>query len=381
MNKPVKREDALPIASSINLELVRNVADSGSEEGLDTVEAFHKALFLNEHGRELEHCRQQRLLAEDRLRNLESRRAYTRGKLAGEEQLVPVLENGSPDTQPTALWNFWDASMFVVSALGVLCLLLFGVFNVSFNLLESGIVTFADHPIRAYFWSALLPVGALAVKVGWDLLTNRRLRGAYQWACLGMGLVSVLVWVAAYASMYPSLSMTTEERIASLQVSGSLHAGGNPLPHLTPGGVKWVDMILVGAQALAEICLSAALGIYMTQLYTRHRPVRLARNPVFAQFDQESRALDDAISRERLALAQARGNEARIENQLSALVTYARTMFEKEEALRRDRTHQKRQILDEIAEQLTSRLAAVDGDGKPGPNRDTSRLALDFRAS
>lgn len=57
------------------------------------------------------------------------------------------------------------------TALAVISLLVFGVFNVSFNLLESGIVTFTEHPVRAYLWAALLPVGALGVKVGrfWNL--------------------------------------------------------------------------------------------------------------------------------------------------------------------------------------------------------------------
>lgn len=40
----------------------------------------------------------------------------------------------------------------------------------------------------AYLWAALLPVGALAVKVGWDVLASARLRTLYLWACLGIGL-------------------------------------------------------------------------------------------------------------------------------------------------------------------------------------------------
>ena len=93
--------------------------------------------------------------------------------------------------------------MFAAALLGIASLIVFGVLNISFNLLESGLVTFMENPVRAYFWTALLPVGALGVKVGWDFLQNRRIRDMYLWACLALGVGGVLVWVAAYASIYP----------------------------------------------------------------------------------------------------------------------------------------------------------------------------------
>lgn len=119
-------------------------------------------------------------------------------------------------------------------------------------------------------------------------------------------------------------------------------------------------MMLVGAQAIAEIFLSAVLGMYMTQLYTRHRPVRLARNPTFLQFDEERARLEQEVAKERLALAEAKGEEGRLEHQMTAFIAYARSLFQRELALRRDRNHQKRLVLDDIAEQFKKRLAAVD---------------------
>ncbi len=367
-------ESETAIASAINLEYVRNLAQDGGEDGLEAVAAFHRSLFLHQHGRELERFRQQRRLSEDRLQDLEQRLQDTRRRLTGENPHVPVVEEGTPDTQPNAPWNNWDRTMFWVAAVAVVSLLVFGVFNISFNLLESGIITFTEHPVRAYLWAALLPVGALAVKVGWDFLQSPRKRDAYLWTCLGLGVLAVLVWVAAYASVYPSLSMTTEERIANLSIAsvGSSSA-------LTSGGVKRIDMIIVAAQALAEICLSAALGMYMTQLYARHRPVRLAVNPTFRQLDQERRALEEGIAKERMNLADATGGEGRLEHQLSAFVAYAKSLFQKEAALKRDRGHQKRQLLDQITEQLKSRLAAADDDDSHQGNGDTNRLALDSR--
>jgi hypothetical protein len=361
------------IASAINLEYVRNLAQAEGADGVEAVAAFHRSLFLHQHGRDLERFHQQQRIAEDQLADLESRLNETRQRLMGEVPHVPVLEGGAPDTQPSAPWNLWDRTMFWVAAAAVVSLLVFGVFNISFNLLESGIITFTEHPVRAYLWAALLPVGALAVKVGWDFLESRRKREVYLWTCLAVGLIAVLLWVGAYASVYPSLSLTTEERIAQLSLTTD-GAGA-----LTAGGVKWIDMLIVAAQALAEICLSAALGIYMTQLYTKHRPVRLAANPVFAKLDQERLSLEARISKERLALAEASGNASRLEHQLNAFVAYARSLFQREASLQRDRGHQKRQLLDQITEQLKSRLAAADGDEASHGNGDLNRLALDSR--
>lgn len=375
-NSPAGAETAL--ASAINLEYVRNLAQAGGTDGVEAVAEFHRALFLHQHGPALERFRQQQRIAEDQLADLESRLGETRERVVGEVPHVPVLEDGTPDTQPSAPWNAWDRTMFWTAAAAVVSLLVFGVFNVSFNLLESGIVTFTEHPIRAYLWAALLPVGALAVKVGWDSLSSRRGRDRYLWTCLGLGLLGVLVWLGAYASMYPALSMTTEERIANLSLTAPADTAG-----LTAGGVKWIDMTIVAAQALAEICLSAALGIYMTQLYARHRPVRLAVNPVFSRLDQERRSLEERVAQARLALAEAVGGATRLENQLSAYVAYARSLFQKETALQRDRGHQKRQLLDQITEQIKTRLSAADHDDAPAGdtngNGDTNRLVLDSK--
>ena len=287
------------IASAINLEYVKNLAQSGNEDAIDDVATFHESLFMHQHGEDIERCRQRVTLAEDKISDLDRRLRDTRDRLTGEDPHVAVVEDGAQDTKPSSPWNGWDRTMFFVAGIAVLSLLVFGVFNISFNLLESGIVTFSEHPIRAYLWAALLPVGALAVKIGWDLLRTSRKRDGYVWTCLIIGFAALATWVAAYASVYPSLSMTTEERIASLSITDASASAG----------VKSIDMIIVAAQAVAEICLSAALGIYMTQLYGRHRPVRLVTNPVFHKLDQERHSLEESVGKERMKLAEAVGQQ------------------------------------------------------------------------
>ena len=76
-------------------------------------------------------------------------------------------------------------------------------------------------------------------------------------------MAGVLVWVAAYAFVYPTLSKGISEHIASLTVFDNQSATATPRFGLNFAGAKWVDVITVSAQAVAEIFLSAVMGIYL----------------------------------------------------------------------------------------------------------------------
>ena len=354
------------IGSSIDMDYIQNLAMTQGEDGAKAVENYHQAMFLHEHGLELERFKQEEHIHKDRLLHLEQQLEGTRNRLSEVERLEPIENDGELDDQPTTPWNIWDRVMFALGALGILSMVVFGIMNISFNLLESGIVTFMEHPIRAYFWAALLPVGALAVKVGWDLLENDRSRANYVWATLGIGILSLLVWIGAYALVYPSLSKTTEEQIGSLTVFDS---GATPGSDTTVTGVKTLDMINVIAQAISEICLSAVLGIYLTMIYQRHRPVHLAINPTFFQFDQERASLEKSTAIERMSLATAQGQLNHLENKLKVITAYAKALFEKEAIRREENDHQKHLTLSRIENELRSHLHELDN---PTSNNGTS---------
>ncbi len=280
---PPKQKD---LDSFIHMDYIRHLADSQSEAGAAEVEAYHRALYVNQCGPDLEQLRHQVQTHEEKLEYLLPRLKKLRNKIKEVDSLIPVKHKGEEDIQPSQPWNIWDRFMFALAGLGILCLVVFGVLNISFNLIESGIVSFSEHPYRAYFWAALLPVGAFAVKIGWDMIQPGHTRSFYTWTCLVVGLSGVLIWVATYASMYPSLSMSSAEQLANLNLFDSSNAALEPESNMI-GNVKSMDMILVSSQALAEIFLSALLGIFMTTIYQRHRPVRLAVNPLHQQWDQE----------------------------------------------------------------------------------------------
>jgi hypothetical protein len=341
------------ITPAVHLEFIQNQIENGGTSG-DEIESYHRALFLHHHAIEWEKHRQQAKVHEERLGFLEGKLKEAQLALSERQKFIPVTVDGREDVSPTQPWNAWDLSMFIVAVLGVVALVGFGIFNISFNLLESGFVTFREHPIRSYLWAALLPVGALGLKIGWDFLQDRRQRAIYLWTCLVVGMLGVLVWVGAYACVYPTLSKGVDEQIAHLTVFDS--SAGSNSSRMNFAGAKWVDVITVAGQAIAEIFLSAVLGMYLTSLYSRHRPVRLAYDPAFAQFDAERGELEEHVARERLALGEANGNLLRLENQLSALIAYGKSMFHREAAKKQNQAEKRQVILDQLSEHLRNHL-------------------------
>jgi hypothetical protein len=346
------------IVPAVHLEFIQNhLENPGSAP--EQIEHYHRALFLHQHAVEWEKHRQVAKTHEEKLSFLQEQLKKVDSGIAERNKLVPVTVNGEEDVKPSAPWNGWDLLMFAASSLGITCLITFGVWNISFNLLESGLVTFRENPLRSYLWAALLPVGALAVKIGWDVLQDRRKRDLYLWSCLSIGMIGVLVWVSAYACVYPTLSKGVSEQIASLTVFDN-GSSASPGTGLNFAGAKWIDVITVAGQAVAEIFLSAVLGMYLTNLYARHRPVRLAQDPAFAQLTQERRNLEQRIARERLSLGEATGHLVRLENQLAALVAYGKSMFHREAARRQDESQKRQIILAQLSDHLRTHLEAVE---------------------
>src|ERR1051325_7342654 len=350
----------LSIVPAVHLEFIQNHLENPAGSAAEEIEHYHRALFLHQHAVEWEKHRQVAKTHEEKLSFLQDQLKKVDSAIAERNKLVPVTVNGEEDVKPSAPWNAWDLLMFAASGLGVICLITFGVWNISFNLRESGLVTFRENPLRSYLWAALLPVGALAVKIGWDVLEDRRKRVLYLWSCLLTGMMGVLVWVSAYAFVYPTLSKGVSEQIASLTVFDNGPSSPSSGKGLNFAGAKWVDVITVAGQAVAEIFLSAVLGMYLTNLYARHRPVRLAEDPAFAQLTQERRGLEQRIARERLSLGEATGNVVRLESQLSALIAYGASVFHREAARRQDQAEKRQVILDQLSEHLRSHLDTVE---------------------
>jgi hypothetical protein len=373
MSSTAVKSSSEAITPAVHLEFIQNQLDNGSASS-EEIEKYHRALFLHHHAIEWEKHRQQAKIHEDRLCFLEGRLKETQLGLSERQRLVPVTLDGQDDTQPSLPWNGWDRFMFVLGLLAIAALIGFGVLNISFNLLESGFVTFRENPIRSYLWAALLPVGALAVKIGWDLLQDPRQRALYLWTCLGAGICGVVVWVAAYACVYPTLSKGIDDQIAGLTVfDGPSHAAA-PGARLNFAGAKWVDVVTVAGQAVAEIFLSAVIGMYLTTLYARHRPVRLAYDPAFSQLDQERHSLEESVARERSALGEATGNLVRLENQLSALIAYGKSMLHREAAKRQNQAEKRQIILDQLSDHLRHHLDSTEGNNRLTDNAAAPNL-------
>jgi hypothetical protein len=366
MSTVVRNPSEESIKPAVHLEFIRNQAALTTEQqpATDEIAEYHRSLFMHHHALEIERLKQEGLSHEERLGFLHSRWNEIQERLKGLEKFVPVAYEGQPDVRPSAPWNMWDRLMFGGALAAIISLLIFGILNISFNLLESGLVTFMENPYRAYFWAALLPVGAFAVKVGWDLLPDGSWRAVYLWVCLALGMAGVLVWMGTYSTVYPTLSKSITDQLTNVSVFDDSSSAGQ----FNPGGARSVDMVMVFAQAIAEIFLSAVLGMFMTLIYSRHRPVQLATDPVFARLDEERVRLEREMVDARMGLAAARGREKQYENQLSALATYAKSIYQKEVAVRKEQSSQKEAVLDRITQHVRTQLETISsGDYQPRP--------------
>ncbi len=164
--------------------------------------------------------------------------------------------------------------------------------------------------------------------------------------------------------VYPTLSKGINDQIASLTVFDSPSASGAAPHGFNFAGAKWIDVFTVSGQAVAEIFLSAVLGMYMTNLYARHRPVRLARDPATAQLEQERSRLEESIARERTGLGDANGSIAKLENQLAALLAYGKSMFHREAARRQDQTEKRQVILEQLSDHVRNHLDSVGPENR-----------------
>ena len=380
MNAAASKPGEGGITPPVHLEFIQNHLENPGDSATAAVEVeqYHRSLFLHHHAVEWEQARQKARTHADRLAFLESRLKETELRLSERPGLVPVVVEGREDSAPSSPWNLWELLMFTVCGIGIVCLIAFGVSNISFNLLESGFITFRENPLRAFLWSALLPVCALAVKVGWDSLRESRTRDIYLWLCLVVGVLGVLVWVAAYASVYPSLSKGINDQIASLTVFDAPSTSGAAPRGLNFAGAKWIDVVTVAGQAVAEIFLSAVLGMYMTNLYARHRPVRLALDPASAQLDRVRGTLQDGIARERQGLGEANGNIVKLEHQLSAMLAYAKSMFHREAARRQDQVQKRQIILEQLSDHVRNHLDPVGTENHPA---GTSAVSSPYRGN
>src|SRR2546428_7242662 len=105
------------IVPAIHLEFIQNHLQNPTASGLESVEQYHRSLFLHHHAVEWEKYRQQARTHEDRIAFLEDQLKSTDLGLSARTRLVPVTVDGQEDTRPSCPWNTWDILMFSAGAL------------------------------------------------------------------------------------------------------------------------------------------------------------------------------------------------------------------------------------------------------------------------
>src|ERR1043165_4250607 len=88
------------VTPAVHLEFIQNQAGLPEDRGLAEIEAYHRALLLHHHAREMEMNAQQARIHQDRLDRLETQLKEVSARLIGQDKVVPVAADGQLDTKP-----------------------------------------------------------------------------------------------------------------------------------------------------------------------------------------------------------------------------------------------------------------------------------------
>src|SRR5258705_5887718 len=105
------------IVPAVHLEFIQNHLQNPTASGLESVEQYHRSLFLHHHAVEWEKYRQQARIHEDRIAFLEDQLKNTDLGLSARTRLVPLSLDGQEDTNPSSPRDTWDVIMYSVACL------------------------------------------------------------------------------------------------------------------------------------------------------------------------------------------------------------------------------------------------------------------------
>ena len=98
------------------------------------------------------------------------------------------------------------------------------------------------------------------------------------------GLFSGLIWLGSFSILFPNIQI---ERIEDI-IAG-LSSGTSAYKHI-------LERIFVGSQLIAEVCIAAALWVYLEWLCIKHRSSLISeKNPVYQQYYKKLSDLNKSL--------------------------------------------------------------------------------------
>src|ERR1044071_10406516 len=93
------------IVPAVHLEFIQNHLQNPADSSLESVEQYHRSLFLHHHAVEWERYRQQAGIHEDRLALLDGQLKNIDLALSARTRLVPATVDGQGETRPSGPWD------------------------------------------------------------------------------------------------------------------------------------------------------------------------------------------------------------------------------------------------------------------------------------
>jgi hypothetical protein len=202
----------------------------------------------------------------DWIHHLETRIAYYSGQLWKTNEFQKREREGSSNVPWSVLDRFTQItfSIFSFALLGI------GINTLATYLMGSGYIVFLEKPVLAYILSAVNIGVAVILKIGSAWCNNDSSKRRY-FLCLWVaGLLSGLTWLGSFSILFPNIGIEgIEGIIAGLSSETSAFKGA-------------LERIFVASQLVAEVCIAAALWIYLERLSLKHGPLfTVEKNPVY----------------------------------------------------------------------------------------------------
>jgi hypothetical protein len=311
---PTKYSFATPLAEMPQLDgtFIEAEAGAGDDAGASRVADHHRNLHTMARGGAMFTLERIRQKVEANLSSIGEGIVRLRAQLTKTRQW-----DDTPSAQPAKPWAWWEIGGAVLNGVGALACLFIDVHTYCVNLMESGLRTFREDPVSAYFYGGL----ALGLPVGLKTLLGRfgHKDGGVCRLWRGLAIATVALCIAgfvAFALAYPSPG-SAPSGFGSLVGGAAAHSAESPEVQKV---FSVLLMVVTGA-------ISALLWHNLTTTLEEHRRSGREINEQWKVLREELERLEACRHIEMETLGAIEGKLAEYRAEQNALVDSATNFY------------------------------------------------------
>jgi hypothetical protein len=303
-SKKESRLKVVDLDSVIDEKIIQNMlhVPNGLRELMDHVQAVVEEIFSPE----IESLTLRVEFLGQRIEEQEEEKRKTKAVLGDTEQFLTVCSPGGEGVP----WTTFDLIKAVFFALFSLVSLAIGVNTLATYLIGSGFIVFLENPYLAYLFASVNIGITGLLKIGHAWQKDGAAKRKYVLCLLLVGLSFGVIWLITFSSIFPNIGNEDVEKIIK-----GLSEESSGYSHLMEG-------LFVLSQLIAEICISAAMWIYLEDLFLKHsRKEGKEKNPEYTLHEDILKRHNEELKALKEEQGQAKGRLRAIQATREALIT------------------------------------------------------------